>query len=311
MKKTVCTITPNPALDLSGTVRNIKPNEKCYVFDEQRAPGGNSINSARILNRLNIPVIASGFLGGSTGDEIHSLLDREKLRNHFIHISDSTRINVTVSNQHDHKQTRLSFPGPTIRRDEKQQLFELVSKNVNISLLVMGGSLPKGFTPKDLLHIMRLAQSRGIEVIIDSPGEILAQVVSGKPLLIKPNLEEFQTLTKSRVTTISSVIKKAKEKLPMVSLVCVSSVEGGAVLITPESSFFGKIPRIKIRSTVGAGDSMVGAMVAQLYQGNTSAEELLKWGLAAAAATLSHPGTSLGRASEMQHFYELIHVERQ
>ena len=38
MKKTksmVLTITPNPSLDITGTVDHIIPNEKCYVLNEK------------------------------------------------------------------------------------------------------------------------------------------------------------------------------------------------------------------------------------------------------------------------------------
>src|SRR5690242_15734995 len=70
----IYTITPNPALDLGGVVDRLVPNEKSYVQDETRFPGGNAINAARIIKKLGQPVIASGFLGGGTGDEIEKLL---------------------------------------------------------------------------------------------------------------------------------------------------------------------------------------------------------------------------------------------
>ena len=44
MRKYICTLTPNPALDLGGIADKIVPNEKSYVHDEKRYPGGNGIN---------------------------------------------------------------------------------------------------------------------------------------------------------------------------------------------------------------------------------------------------------------------------
>ncbi len=35
----IITLTPNPALDVSGTVSNLVPNEKSYVSHELRLPG--------------------------------------------------------------------------------------------------------------------------------------------------------------------------------------------------------------------------------------------------------------------------------
>src|SRR4051812_19529252 len=104
----IYSFTPNPALDLGGFVDEIIPNEKAYVDHESRAPGGNAINSARVMKRLGAPVVATGFLGGGIGDELKSLLDREKVNHHFIPIRESTRVNITVSNRKTHLQTRLS-----------------------------------------------------------------------------------------------------------------------------------------------------------------------------------------------------------
>lgn len=305
----VCTVTPNPALDLSGIVENLIPNEKSYVHDESRWPGGNAINVARILARLKIPVLATGFLGGGNGQEVKILLDEEGVQNQFIKIQNQTRINVTISNNSDHKQTRLSFAGPQIHRTEKDQLFHFLRMKTKISLLVIGGSLPKGFSQTDLIQILRIANKRKIRTIVDCPGLVLHKVLNQNPFLIKPNLEEFQELVGKKVKSIGSVQDQAKKLLDKVLLICVSSVEGGALLITRQGSVFGRIPEIEIKSTVGAGDSMVGAMVAQLYKKNESPPELLRWGLAASAATLSKSGTTLGSRTQIQDFYKKTKVE--
>lgn len=309
MKNYVLTITPNPALDLGGVVDNLLPNEKSYVHDETRSPGGNAINAARILSRLKIPVLASGFLGGSTGEEIKSLLDEEGVKNKFVKIKGHSRICVTVSNKKDHLQTRLNFPGPHITHQERDKLFGLVENQKKISLLMFGGSLPEGLRPADVLQLMRLARKQNIECIVDCPANILSELIAGKPMLIKPNLTEFQEVIGSSVKSIKEVQKEARKLLDKVPYICISSVEGGALLVTRQNSYFGRIPKVKIKSTVGAGDSMVGAMVAQLYKKNTSGEDILRWGLAAAAATLGHAGTAFGSAKEIKYFYKMTKVK--
>jgi len=306
--KMIFSITPNPALDLGGLVNDIKPNEKSYVFNETRSPGGNAINAARILSRLQIPVSLSGFLGGSTGDEINSMLKKEKLNTQFIEIKNTSRVNVTVSNKRNHNQTRLSFPGPTISNVEKKKLFHLFEQKKNISFLMLGGSLPQGFTANDIKRLIKIAGKKGINSIIDCPGSILADVIKSKPFLIKPNLEEFHELTNSHVKTIGSVIQKAKPFLDHVPYICISSVEGGTLLVGRKNIYFGRIPKLKIRSTVGAGDSMVGAMVSRFYKGDFDEANILKWGLSASAATLSEPGMGLGHKSEILQLYKEVQV---
>ncbi len=160
LRRTILAITPNPALDLSGTVKVLKPNEKTYVSNEIRNPWGNSINAGRILNRLGIPIVTSGFLGGSTGDEVQSLLHIENIPTEFIKIQNSTRINVTVSSKHSHDQTRLSFPGPAIKKWEKDRLIQFVKRKKNLSFLLVGGSLPEGFSAVDIIQLIQLTQYR-------------------------------------------------------------------------------------------------------------------------------------------------------
>lgn len=308
MKRFILSITPNPALDLSGSAHEIVPNEKTYVFDERRDPGGNALNAARIIKRLGFPVIASGFLGGSTGDEVENLILEEGLQTHFIKIKKSTRVNVTVSNQKDHRQTRLSFPGPPVSSQEKQQLFKLLQNERKVSLLIVGGSLPQGFLSKDLFHLMKIAAQKDIPVIVDCPGEILGKVITANPLLVKPNLEEFHLLTGKRVKSIRMVSRVASTYLSRVPYVCVSSVEGGTLLVTRKGCFFGRIPSVRIQSSVGAGDSMVGAMASEIFKGSDSPEEILRWGLAGAAATLSNKGTHLGSAALIKALFKKTQV---
>ena len=315
MKKvSVFTITPNPALDLGGVLRTIVPDEKNYVQHETRFPGGNAINVARLLTRLSVPVSASGFLGGGVGDEIMFLLQQEKVSQKFIKIKGNTRINITLSCLSTHEQTRLSFAGPLVSKVEVQQLKKQVSKLAKRSILVVGGSFPLGFTVKDLNQILVLARKQELVIVLDIPGSLLKKVNLKGVALIKPNLTEFQEWVGKSVSQREEVIQASQKITQKVKWLCVSSVEGGALLISKDQHWFAKAPPIQIRSTVGAGDSMVAGMVAALSQKQgsrtlpESGENLLKMGLAAAAATLSTYGTTLGDPKEIKKLIQKIHV---
>lgn len=315
----IYTLTPNPALDLGGTVDKIVPNEKTYVYNETRYPGGNAINAARIMAKLHCPVTATGFLGGSTGDEVRYLLKREGVHPHFITISGHTRINLTVSSKDTHLQTRLSFPGPTIDGVARRMLFFFLGQLKATDILVVGGSLPKGFTTSDLKRVMCIAHRRQVPCIVDVPGRWLRDLVGERPLLIKPNLLEFQELVGKKVQSVATIVREARRLTRDVPLVCVSSVQGGALLVTPESCWFAQGPKLQVRSTVGAGDSMVGAMVSELWRRRVKypvslewieaqANEILRWGIAAACATLTTSGTELGTRSKIVYYYKRAKV---
>lgn len=307
----IYTVTLNPALDISGTVNQLIPDEKSYVTNETRSPGGNGINAAIIAHRLGAEVFATGFLGGTNGGEIESLLDKERLKHNFVHISGKTRMNLTVSNAKTHQQTRLSFPGPKIERDEFKQLVLFLERIKEEDIVIIGGSLPPNVTPKSVAQLVRSLKKKNVISLVDVPGKVLAEVIHSRPYFIKPNLTEFQQLIGKNIRTINSIlpiVRRLNEKVP---LICVSSVEGGAILVNKSGAWFGKIPKVEIRSTVGAGDSMVGAIAHKLAKNPFSPlDKLLREGLAASCATLSEEGMVLGSRKSIQYFRKQIHIRQ-
>jgi 1-phosphofructokinase family hexose kinase len=307
----IYTITFNPALDIGGAVDQIIPDEKNYVTNEIHIPGGNGINAAIIIHRLGADVIATGFLGGTNGAEIEQLLDEEKLKHHFVKISGNTRMNLTVSNRKTHKQTRLSFPGPRIKASELKEMFSFLDKIENHDIVLIGGSLPPGMHPNYVKKLVRNLKKKSILCMVDMPGKILSEIISSEPHFIKPNLIEFQELMGKKVKSISSILPLVRKLNALVPLICVSSVDGGAILVTKNEAWFGKIPKVKILSTVGAGDSMVGAMAAQLASDSDSdIEELLRQGLAASCATLIEEDMVLGSKKSMTRYRPKILIKK-
>jgi 1-phosphofructokinase family hexose kinase len=318
----ILTITPNPALDLSGEVDDIVPNEKNYVQHEKRYPGGNGINAARVIAALSVPVVATGFLGGAVGGEIAALLKQEGVNCRFAAIKDSTRINITVTNHKTSKQTRFSFAGPHIERGDMQKLLDLIQSDSAFTMLNLGGSFPPGFSMDDVRSLFEWAHSRDIGVVADVPSEHLREVLELKPMLIKPNLKEFNEFVGQKLETIDEVRTAARDLHRYVPLVCVSSVEGGSLLVTPQGSCHAKGPRVDAKSSVGAGDSMVGAMMAKLFElgirthktasaiSAEAMEQTLCWGQAAALATVITPGTQLGKAEGIEAFVAQITLKR-
>lgn len=307
----IYSVTFNPALDVSGFVENLIPNEKSYVFDENHLPGGNGINAGIIASRLGSQVTLSGFLGGASGSEISELISREKVRQDFVSIHGRTRMNLTVSNCHTHQQTRLSFPGPKIRKEELKNLQEKISKLPLNAVVFFGGSLPPGVSAVEIRKLVAMVKRRGLTCFVDMPGEILRTVIKARPDFIKPNLTEFQGLIASRPKTLRAVLKEARKLLQEVPLICISSVEGGALLVSQKEAWFGKIPKVKIYSTVGAGDSMVGA-IGSLYdkKNNSGLEELLRTGLAASCATLTEKGLTLGSKKAIHSYLSFIELKK-
>jgi len=270
---------------------------------------------------------ALGFIGGSTGKEITDLLAKEGVPSRFVKIQGHTRINVTVTNDSDFKQTRLTFPGPLISKSEILCLLKQIQRLKAPGMLVIGGSLPGG-CPKDFhRQIIELAANRGLGTVVDVPARFLKPILARKSfnlLLLKPNQAEFEELLGHRFRSKIAIAKAAMELAEKVALVCVSLGEHGAIFATRHQAWFGKSPRIEARGTVGAGDSMVGAMTARIsffhltpsrnfldekFSIKSEAiQDIFSWGLAAGAATAEVEGTSLASFVRIRQLQGRVHM---
>ena len=307
----IYTLTANPALDLSGHVKRLVANEKNYVFAQRRDPGGNGINAARVAHRLGAKVVALGFAGGSTGDEIEVMLKKEGVRTDFTRIAAQTRTNITVTNEFDHQQTRLTFPGPQVTPKEVRKLFETIKQLKGPGIFILGGSIPAGCREDFPMRVARIASERGLGVIADVPSKFLRQLLKSSDarfLLLKPNKTELEEALGRSLRSDQAIADAAMRIAARRSkLVCVSLAERGAILATESKAWFGVAPKVRAKGSVGAGDSMVGAMAARLLSSQV-VEDVFRWGLAAGAATAEVSGTTLARAVEVRRLVGRVKI---
>ena len=137
-------------------------------------------------------------------------------------------------------------------------------------------------------------------MIVDTSGAPLAVAVAEGIDIIKPNLRELGELVGMPLGN-SEEWKEAARRLVMagrVAIVALTLGHRGAVLITRNE--FLHAPPIPITpvSTVGAGDSFLGAMVWRLARGG-DLTDAFRYAVAAGAAALLNPGTELCRSEDV------------
>ena len=86
-------------------------------------------------------------------------------------------------------------------------------------------------------------------------------------------------------------------------LVVVSMGSGGAVVVNREGSRHVKAPTVRVRSKVGAGDSMVAGLVLALARGDSDTDAT-RFGVAAGAAAVLTPGTELCHRDDVERISE-------
>lgn len=304
----IATLTLSPSLDSATTTPRIYPEGKLRCAAPRFEPGGGGINVARAIRRLGGNSLAIYPAGGPTGEHLTRLLEEEGVAVSVEPTADWTRQNLHVLSEQSNEQFRFVMPGASLTQEELHGLRLRVAALPAGSLLVISGSLPPGMDVADLLDLLRLAKEKGLRCVVDTSGPALAAAVKeGGMLLIKPNISELAELTGLELEEPEAIVVSAQGLIAQgaCDYVVISLGPQGAMGVSSSMSVHITPPPVKKLSTVGAGDSMVGAMCMKLAAGATLGE-VVRFGVAAGtAATLRH-GTQLCDPQETARLLSLL-----
>lgn len=304
----IYTLTLSPSLDSATMTPQIYPEGKLRCSAPVFEPGGGGINVARAITHLGGKATAIFPAGGATGEHLVALLADEQVAVDTVDARDWTRQNLHVHVESSGEQYRFVMPGAKLSDDEFRQLEEKVLTIESGSLLVISGSLPPGIETEKLTALVQAVLQRGIRCIVDSSGEALkAALKPGQLELVKPNQKELSALVNRELNQPDDVRTAAEElvRTGKAHRVVVSLGPQGALAVDKTGCVQVVPPPMKSQSTVGAGDSMVGAMVLKLAQG-ASLLEMARYGVAAGSAATINQGTRLCSLADTQKIVDYL-----
>ena len=304
----IYTLTLSPSLDSATMTPQIYPEGKLRCSAPVFEPGGGGINVARAIIHLGGKATAIFPAGGATGEHLVALLADEQVAVDTVDAKDWTRQNLHVHVESSGEQYRFVMPGAKLTDDEFRQLGEKVLTIESGSLLVISGSLPPGVKTGKLTALVQAALQRGIRCVVDSSGEALkAALEPGQLELVKPNQKELSALVNRELSQPDDVRTAAEElvRTGKAHRVVVSLGPQGALAVDKTGFVQVVPPPMKSQSTVGAGDSMVGAMVLKLAQG-ASLLEMARYGVAAGSAATINQGTRLCSLADTQKIVDYL-----
>src|SRR5881394_546450 len=120
----IVTVTLNAALDRTLTVPNFQRGQRHRASQALTLAGGKGINIARALKHLEVPVVATGLVGGRTGTRIVEQLTAEAILNDFVHIEGESRPSTAVVDPTGGTYTEINEWGPAVRAEELAILIE-------------------------------------------------------------------------------------------------------------------------------------------------------------------------------------------
>lgn len=266
----IITITLNPAIDKTVEIPNFEIGAVNRVYSMRVDAGGKGINVSKVIKSLKGESKAVGIIGGTGGTFIKEFLDRSEIENDFHIINGETRTNLKIVDSSRKTNTDINEQGPLITFEDIDAVRQLALADLKDGdVVVMSGSVPANADKSIYGSWISEAKKAGAKTILDADGDLLKHGVEAGPYLIKPNIHELKRLVNIELLEISDVEKYGRQLMEKygIEIAVVSLGSQGAVFISGGCSILAHNLEVEVKSTVGAGDSMVAALAYSIDKG--------------------------------------------
>jgi 1-phosphofructokinase len=296
-RQMIVTVTPNPSLDRTVEIPELIPGAVLRATAHRVDPGGKGVNVSRVLARFGRPTLA--IMPGGAG-ELATLLRRAGVQPVSTPADGTTRVNTALV-EPGGVTTKVNEPGVALTAAQVDALVDTVRVHAAPGgWVVTAGSVPVG-APVDLHgRIVTAARAAGARVAVDTSGEALRAAVAAGPDLIKPNVAELAELVGHPLPRLADVLAAARELVAGgIGTVLVSMGASGALVVDGAddgAAWHTAGPPTPVRSTVGAGDSLLaGYLIAmtETQDGDVEPPDALVHAVACGAAAFGLPGTAV------------------
>ena len=304
----IVTLTLNPCLDVSYEFPALIADQKVHAEHNRFDPGGNGVNVGRALKVLGQPATNCCFLAGEIGMLVQRLLESQLDHFQAIQIDGETRINCVLLEKEPVSQFEINGIGPTVKLEDIERMTASVLAAAGKGFGILTGSLPPGTSETIYGDLTEKLRQQGARAIVDTRGAMLKHAIVHHPFLIKPNQYELELHCGHPLTSLEMIADEARRiQQSGVTYVCVSLGREGSLLVGPDNCYHATAPAIEIRSTVGAGDSLVGGLVAGFARGDNPIDAL-RLGVSCGSGTAGQPGTQLFSSDDVSRLQDQIEI---
>ena len=303
----ITTICLNPALDRTVTVDSLVPGHVNRIRTARTDVGGKGVNVAVVCRRLGLDAQVIGCAGVDGYSKLRAKAKAEDIGCDFHTVEGAIRINTKVVPLDGSGVTELNEPGPTLTAEDMDVFFDMAAEAAAGSeFVVITGSLPPGcpvHTYRNLIEMLH------VPCILDVGGAALAEGVKAKPFLIKPNHHELAATVGRELHTLGDIRAAAQTFVDGgVRHVVVSLGKDGALYVGVEGCFYAPEIPVEVRSTVGAGDALVGGLLYGLVKHGTMRDGF-RAGAAAGTASVMTEGTQLINLDDFERLLTQVQIQ--
>ena len=316
----IYTVTLNPAIDKTIYVDEFKVDSVNRIKVFRNDPGGKGINVTKMVGNLGGDSVSIAIVGGGTGMMLESLMRQSDMNYKTFKCSGETRVNTKVVDKVGKTFTDINEPGPSVSKPLIMEIESYLKETlVQGDILVLSGSVPRGVPKTIYKDWCKSLREIGVRIILDADGELFAKGIDGQPFMIKPNETELSMYFDMELSEPGAIAKQCSVFFSKgIEVVVVSLGKDGSMLLTKDSSILFEPVDVDVKSTVGAGDSMVAAIAYELdtvKAGESTLIQLvdaLTLGVAASSASVEQEGTIMGqkdRIMELKNRVKYRNVE--
>jgi len=280
------TVTFNPAVD--QTLRFDEPMVSDTVLRAESArfdAAGKGVNVAQFLTALGTEAVATGVLGGFTGQFIRERLVEQGVATAFVESGGTTRLNTTAVA--DGVEYKLNHDGPAVDAATVEAVLDTARERAP-DTVVVSGSLPPGMGTDAVDDI---AAAGDWDTVVDMDGDAL-RGLGEQYALCKPNREELARATDADTATVEGCARAADAfRAKGFDRVLASLGGEGVVLVGPSTALHADALDVDVVDTVGAGDALLSGALATWADGGDDAAAL-RTGVAVATRLVQRAGTS-------------------
>ena len=301
----IVTLTMNPSVDRTATLpAPLAVGGVNRIAQIDDSPGGKGVNVTRVIAAGG--VAARAVFPALADDPFVAMCSGAGVATTVVPSDGAVRVNLTVVDP-DGVTTKINAPGPELSAATLDRLRAVVADLArDASWVVLCGSLPRG-VPDDLYADLVIAlRAAGARVAVDTSDAPLAALAArfpdAAPDLVKPNGEELGQLAgvdgaelerRAAEGDLAPVVEAARAlRARGLGAALVTLGGAGAVLVDDDEAWFAETPQVRVRSTVGAGDSSLAGYLLAEARGLAPAERLV-WAVNHGSVAASLPGTGL------------------
>lgn len=292
----IYTVTLNPAFDKTVVIPEFEADTVNRIREIRLDAGGKGLNVSKMIYNLGGVSCAFLALGEAGRDEFQSLLPDSAASVEILEAEGRIRTNLKIIDPIRHTNTDINEPGAVIREETletwKHQLKQRLKQQ---DILILSGSVPSGVSKKIYGELTALGRDCKAKVIVDAEGELLVEAIRQRPCLIKPNAYELSVYAGKELRTPEEICRVGAQLVKEgTEQVLIPMGEQGAMLLRKDREDIrivrAEAPSVTVASTVGAGDSMVGAFAYAMSQ-NRKPEECFRLAVAAGSAAVTCSGS--------------------